>query len=371
MNAKHFNILVIAAAASLVTAGIVHSAYDTWSVETVSGEKLFQSFDKDASRVSSLMLRKGKDTFTFKKDDTGGWSIAERGGYPVDPKKVRALLVKLARAELVEAKTRDPKRFKLLDLGDPEKDGAGSMLVRMSESDGKVVGELVIGKERISAFGRGKSGSYVRRPGNDQTWLTNVDLKTSTSVSDWVQPVFYRMALGEMTSLTLDPPDGDPVKIVADPAKKETFKFQSIPDGKATKSGVDATVMMKALETLELTDVRKAADAKVPKDAVSISADLETTDAMKLRFKVLKIGENDRWLSIDVLEDGKKKDLAKKLTADLSGWQFKIADWRSRQMFKTAAEMFEDKPAPKVEPKPAPSAEPGKPPGHDPAAPKQ
>ena len=358
MNAKHFNILAIAAVASLVTAGIVHSAYDTWSVETVTGEKLFESFDDDASRVTSLMLRKGEDVFTFKKDDAGGWSIAERGGYAADPKKVRALLVKLARAELVEAKTRDPKRYQLLELGDPNKDGASSTLVRMSDNDGKVIGEVVIGKQRVSAFGRGKSGSYIRRPGNDQTWLTNVGLGTSTTVSDWVQPVFFRMALGEMSSLTLDPPDGEPVKIVADPAKKETFKFQSVPEDKKTKSGVDATVMIKALETLEMTDVRKAADAKVPKDAVTISADLETTDAMKLRFKVLKIGENDRWLSVDVLADGKKKDVAKKLKADLSGWQFKIADWRSRQMFKTTAEMFEDKPQPKPQPAAAPKADP-------------
>ena len=358
MNAKQFNILAIAAAVSLVTAGIVHSAYDTWSVETVTGEKLFEAFDDDASRVSSLMLRKGKDVFTFKKDDAGGWSITERGGYPADPKKVRELLVKLARAELVEAKTGDPKRYKLLDLGDPTKEDSGSTLVRMNDSGDKVVGEVVIGKERISAFGRGKSGSYVRRPGKDQTWLTNVGLKPSMTVSDWVQPVFFRMALGEMSSLTLDPPDGDPVKIVTDPAKKETFKFQAIPEGKKTKSGVDATVMIKAIETLEMTDVRKAASAKVPKDAVTISADLETTDAMKLRFKVLKIGENDRWLSIDVLDDGKKKDVAEKLKADLAGWQFKIADWRSRQMFKTAAEMFEDKPQPKPAPAAAPKADP-------------
>lgn len=351
MDTKHFNVLAIAAAVSLVTAGIVHSAYDTWSVETVTGEKLFASFDKDASRVASVMLQKGKETFTFKKDNKGGWSLTERGGYPVEPEKVRELLVKLARTELVEAKTRDPQRYALLELGDPAKDGAKSTLVRMGDDAGKTVGELVVGKKRASAFGRGKSGSYVRRPGDDQTWLANVELDASTSVSDWVKPVFFRMALGEMSNLTLDPPDGDSIKIVADPAKKDTFKFESIPTGKKPKAGVDATVMIKALETLEMTDVRQTAEAKVQKGTSSISAVLETTDAMKLQFKVLKVGENDRWLSIDVLAEGKKKDVAKKLKEELEGWQFKIADWRSRQVFKTTAEMFEDKPEPKPEPK--------------------
>ena len=93
--------------------------------------------------------------------------------------------------KLVEAKTRDPKRYDLLELGDPAKDDAKSTLLRLSDADGKAIGELIVGKRRVSAFGRGKTGSYVRRPGNDQTWLTNVELKTSFDVSDWVKPVFF------------------------------------------------------------------------------------------------------------------------------------------------------------------------------------
>ncbi|MGI9408656.1 MAG: DUF4340 domain-containing protein [Hyphomicrobiaceae bacterium] len=343
MNSKHFNILAIAAVVSLVTAGLVHSAYDTWTVETVGGEKLFPSFDRDAKQVSKVSLRKGKQAFTFAKKDDGNWVLSERGDYPVKSEQVRKLLVEIAQAELAEAKTRDPKRYDLLELGDPEKDGATSTRVTLSDKAGKKVGELVVGKRRVSAFGRGKTGSYVRRPGEEQTWLTNGEIRTTMDVSDWVEPVFFKMKLDRFKTLTLEPTGGDPVKVVIDDKKKDNFKFESIPDGKTTKKGIDATVMIKALETLEMTDVRKTPTAKPPKDAQTIPAVLETKDGMKLKFAVLKVGENDRWLSVDVLEDGKKADEAKKLRKALSGWQFKIADWRSRQVFKTAIEMFANK----------------------------
>lgn len=348
MDAKHFNVLAIAAVVSLVTAGIVHSAYDTWSTETVSGKKLFPAFGSDANQVGQLVLRKGKDTFTFDKTKDG-WTFAERGGYPVDAGKVRELLVRVARAELVEAKTRDPKRYNLLELGDPEKDDAKSTLVRLGDADGKAIGDFVVGKRRVSAFGRGKTGSYVRRPGDDQSWLTNVELKTSFDVSDWVEPVFFKMPAADITTLTLQTPDGGDVKLVVDDRKKNTFKFESVPQGKKLKSGIDASIIAKGLETLELTDVRKAADAKPAKGEQKIPVLLETKDGMKLRVAVLKIGEDERWVSVEVLEDGKSKDLAKDLRSRLGGWQFKIADWRARQVFKTAAEMFEAEPEKKSE----------------------
>ncbi len=369
MDAKHFNMLAIAAAVSLVTAGIVHSAYDTWTAEKVEGERLFPDFDNDAASITRVTLTKGKETFTFDKNKSGNWSFTERGGYPVDGKKVRELLVKIARAELVEAKTRDPKRYNLLELGDPKKKDAKASFVRLSNAADKTIAELIVGKRRASAFGAGKSGSYVRRPGNPQTWLTNTVIRVPFDVSDWVKPVFFQMPLDKVRSVQLTPPDGAPVTLVLEAAPQSAtkanakdkktanktkknelkpepkFKFAAVPEGKKAKKGVDATVMVKALETLEMTDVRKAAEAKVPKNAVRIPAIVETQDGLKLEAAVLKIGENDRWVSFKVLQDGKDKKFARQLKEKLAGWQFKIADWRSRQIFKTAAEMFENKPA--------------------------
>ena len=73
---------------------------------------------------------------------------------------------------------------------------------------------------------------------------------------------------------------------------------------------------------------------------------IETGKGMKLQAELVRIGENDRWLSFKVVEDGKDAKVAKSFREKLNGWQFKIADWRARQVFKIAGEMFEAKPAP-------------------------
>ncbi len=359
MDSKHLSILAIAAAVSLVTAGLVHSAYDTWTQEKLDGTLLFPQFDQAGATVDRVKLQQGEVTLTLTKDKAGGWSLLERGGYPVDGKKVRDLLVKVARAELVETKTRDPKRYDLLELGDPAKAGTTARLLRLSSAGGKVLGEVVVGKRRQSAFGAGKSGSYVRKPGDAQTWLSSSVIRLPMEVSDWVKPVFFQLPLDKIKAIKLSPPDGAPVDLVlaqntaADGGKQAKakdgkkpepkFRFASVPDGKTTKDGVDATVMVKALETLEMTDVRKAEGANVPNTASRIPVTVELKNGLKLEASVLKIGDDERWVSIKVLSDGSDTETANKLREKLHDWQFKIADWRSRQIFKTAAEMFEDK----------------------------
>lgn len=361
MDSKSFNILAIAAAVSLVTAGLVHSAYDTWSVENVSGEKLFPGFDKDANQVGQIAISQADKKLDFHKSN-GSWTIANRGGYPAKTESVQQLLVRIARAELVEAKTQDPERYGLLELEDPSGKDAQSVLISMRDGDAKAIGDLVVGKRRQSAFGAGRSGVYVRRPGNNQTWLTNVSIRPTFDVSDWVDPVFFKLGDSKVKSLMLQTPDGGDVTIVAGEAKKDdkkeaTYKFASIPDGKKLKKDIDASVIVKGLQTFEMTDVRKLADAKLPKDAIKIPAVIETENGMKLQAEVVRIGENERWLSFKVIEDGQDAKVAKSFRDKLDGWQFKIADWRSRQVFKTADEMFEAKPEPAaVKPKGADGA---------------
>ncbi len=156
MDSKTFNILAISAAISLVTAGIVHSAYDTWTPEKIEGEKLLPDFERYADNIANVTLQKGETTLTLIKAKNGKWSLSERDSYPVLRNKVRGLLGQVARTELVEAKTRDPKRYNLLELGDPAEKNAVSKRIKLSDASGRVLSELVIGKQRLSAFGSGK-----------------------------------------------------------------------------------------------------------------------------------------------------------------------------------------------------------------------
>ena len=173
------------------------------------------------------------------------------------------------------------------------------------------------------------------------------------------------MPLDKVSAVTLTPPDGKAVRLVLEAPEKKVdsaaskdvddkktatkpaepkFEFSSIPEGKKLKDRVDATQMIKTLETLDLKDVRKAGGVEAPKDAEIFQALVETKDEMQLDMTVLKSGKSDRWLTIKVRSDGKDAEAAKTIKAKVEGWEFKIPDWRSEQIFKTSADMFEDQP---------------------------
>jgi len=368
VDSKHFNILAISAFISFVTAGLVHSAYNTWTPEKIAGEKLLPDFEGYANNIANVVLQSGETTLTLTRAKDGTWGLAERGSYPVVRNKVRSFLGQVAKAELVEAKTRDPKRYNLLELDDPAGKDASSKLIKLSDAKGNVFSELVIGKQRYSAFGSGKSGSYARRAGNNQTWLTNVAIQVPLKVADWVEPAFFKMSMDKVSSMTLTPPDGPEVRVVLETPEKKAdsaenkdtgdktktagaepkskpaeikFKFAAIPEGQKLKDDVDATQIVRALETLELTDVRKAGSVAAPKDAETLKALVETKDAMQLDMAVVKTGESERWLTIAVRADGKDAEAAKQMKARVEGWEFKIPNWRSGQIFKTSVELFD------------------------------
>lgn len=368
MEPKHFNLLAVAAVVSLVAAGVVHSASNDWSTEKVDGQKLFPDLGASADRVGSIVVQKGKDKLTFEKQGKG-WAVKERSDYPVNVSKIRQLLVELETAELVEPKTRVKERYELLELGDPTKEGANSTLVALDDAKGKSIAQVVIGKRKVAAFGTGNAGTYVRQPGNPQTWLANANVRAPTDVSDWVDPVFFRIDPKTIKSLSITAPKAQIFEIIVDEVKKGTFKFTAVPDHHKLKSGVSATNMVTALKTLELLDVHKI--DKLPAGDGIFAAMLETMDGMKIDFRV-RPEKTDRWISLAVVADGKDKKAADAVRAATKGWEFKIASWRARQTFKEPKELFEPVKAPepkKVEPqsptpaapaaaKPAPSAAP-------------
>jgi len=356
MEPKHFNMLAVAAVVSFIAAGVVHGAYNDWSREVVTGKKLFPSLDKNANLVGRIALQKGASVLTLQKKGSG-WTLLERAGYPVNGAKVRQLLIDLLSAELVEPKTHVPERYKLLDLEDPAKAGAKSTRVRLSKEKGKVIAEVVLGKRRMGAFGTGKAGTYVRRTDNPQAWLSNVDVRASMDVSDWVDPVFFRLDPNKVISLKFQPPGGVEYSVVADAKKKGTFKIAPLPAGLKLKKGAAPTAMITSMRTLELTDVRKL--EKTPAGKAVTPTLLEMASGMKLEIRVLR-GKTDRWISFRVVEDGKAKAAAKKIRSKLEGWEFKVADWRLRQTFKEPKDLFAvlKKPAPKLSPKTVPTVAP-------------
>ena len=276
MKPMHFVVLAILAAVSTALAITSYAANNTWSPGRVSGARMFPALASNAGTVAAIELRQGPNVLTLEKAEGGHWRLKERGGYPVPADKVRTLMVSLAEADLVEAKTRVADRYGLIDLEEPTGAGAKSRSVRLLDAKGSVLAEAVVGKKRSDAFGFGKSGTYVRKPGDAQTWLANADLDVSADLKDWVKTDVFQIDSSKVSRVTVEMPGEQPLKIERNADKKLTVA--GIPQGQKLKDEGTADSIARAAAYIDFDDVRKQTSSAAPKDVSTIK--LETDNGL-------------------------------------------------------------------------------------------
>ena len=336
MKPKHFVILAILAAVSTAIAITSYAANNTWSPGQVSGARMFPALAANAGAVAAIELRQGPKVLTLEKAEGGPWRLKERGGYPVPADKLRTLMVALAEADLVEAKTRVADRYGLIDLEEPTGAGAKSRSVRLLDAKGSVLAEAVVGKKRGDAFGFGKSGTYVRKPGDAQSWLANADLDVSADLKDWVKTDVFQTDSSKVARVTVELPGEQPLKIERNADKKLTVA--GIPQGQKLKEEGTADSITRAAANIDFDDVRKQTSNAAAKDVSTIK--LGTDNGLTATLRLRKDGDA-QWLSVTAAGEGDAKKAADEITARTAGWEYQLSSNKVTSLLKRRADLFE------------------------------
>lgn len=338
MSPKTFTSLAIATVASLLLAAVIHSSANSWTPGAASGDKLLPALPRDAARAQVLTILQGDKSIVIEKKGND-WSLKDRGGYAASTEKVRSLLLRLSNAEIVDAKTRNPERHKMLELDDPKAKDAKARQIIVADDKGKALVDLVVGKRSSEQLGTGKGGTYVRRPGQNETWLVNVELDPTPLVPFWVDSTMFETHVGKAKGVTVEIPGEAPVEVAKAEGGTATWTVANIPEGMKLKYQFAADDMLNAFSRMELEDVRRA---------VAIAADVKPTGVSTFRDdKGLQIvatmygtGE-DRWLKIVAKGEGDAKAEADAINAKVKDWDYKIGSWKLDQMFKKADDLYE------------------------------
>lgn len=338
MRPRSFAALAVVTVVAVAIAIATYAAQNRWSQAKVSGAGLFPGLAAQASRIARIELKQGDKTLTLARDKEG-WSVADRGGYPAKTGAVRALLVKLAEAELVEGKTRNKDRYALLELEDPAAKDAKSRLLRLLDDKGVVIAEAIVGKKRFDAFGGSKSGTYVRKLDDAQTWLSNADLTVSVAVRDWVQASVLDVPAAKIGKVTVEIAGEEPLVIARDAADATKYALVGMPEGKKLKEGAGIDGIVRAAGNIELEDVRKSAAAAAPAGDVSV-AKIEADGGLAVTVRLRKEGE-DTWVSLEATGgDGDAKKTADEITKRTQGWEFKVPAYKAQSILKRRADLF-------------------------------
>jgi hypothetical protein len=337
MKPKPFAALAVATVACLVLAITTYAAQNRWAQAAVSGTALFPALAAQAGTVAKIELKQGDKAIVLARSKDG-WALTDRAAYPAKAEAVRGLIVKLAQAELVEAKTRNKDRYALLELEDPGGKDAKSRSVRLLDDKGTVLADAVVGKKRYDAFGASKSGTYVRKPNDAQTWLSNADLDVAVAARTWVQPTVLDLPVAKISKATVEIPGEQPLTIERDATDASKYSIAAMPEGKKLKAGAGPDSIVRAAGNIEMEDVRKSEGAPGT-DAGTVK--LEGDGGLGVTLKLRKDGE-DTWVSFDASgSDGDAKKTADEVNARGKGWEFKVPAYKAQSILKRRDELFE------------------------------
>ncbi len=162
MTPRTVSILLLAAIVSVAAAAYGVSTRVDYQSTNFKGERLFPGLLENAGDVSVMTLQQRGETSTFVRDGES-WSLKESGGYPVHANLVNKVIFGLSNMELLEPKTKNPDRFKDLNLGDPTQKDTSGHHVTLKNADGNVLAELIIGSANFFLPETTTGGMYVRR----------------------------------------------------------------------------------------------------------------------------------------------------------------------------------------------------------------
>jgi hypothetical protein len=185
-----------------------------------------------------------------------GWVLLERDGYPADTGKLRELLLRLAEARRIEAKTANPElhdRLGVESIRDPEASG-----VQVAIEGGPAPMQLVVGYNRTQG-----TGSYLREADSDQSWLVDRNIAVERKTENWLQRELLDIEAARIARVEIRPAQGAPILIERSAEAAGDFRLLDLPSGRVPASEFVADASAGLLSSLRIDDVRRA-DALEP-----------------------------------------------------------------------------------------------------------
>ena len=330
MNAATLRFLGIVVLVLVAALLLVESGDDSELPE--SGTRLMPEFRAVANDVDRLVVtRAGKPPLEIARQEDG-WRVPDRDGYPADIAHVRNVLLAMADAAVVEAKTANPEFHSQLGVDAPTGELSKGVLITASA-----------GEQRFEViFGNAAQGSYryARIASEDQSWLIDQNPDIPTDVGDWLDANIIDIDSSDVRSVTISHPDADTIAVSKAAREDVNFEVADIPEGRELSYSTVANGIGGALNDLDLDDVRRAAEA----DETAVVTVFETFDGVKITATTVK-SDDGNWVGFAVEATGDDADRAAEIGARVHGWQYRIADYKANLLTRRWDDILKALPA--------------------------
>lgn len=255
------------------------------AAQAKAGAPLLESLRGHVNDVARVRVTTADEVYTLERRDAG-WGLLEKGGYPVDVDKVKALVVGLSELALVEEKTANPALFARLGVQDPGTTAdTPSRRVELMDASGTVLADLVVGRE-VLARGAGDPHLYVRRPDGGPALEVQGRVRVDDASSALLDREIAKLERKRVARVTVTHPDGEVLRVERPTADTADFTVADLPEGAELSWPGVAGGVAGALEYLNLEDVRPG-DAAFDA-AAAVRTRFETFDGLVVTTESLE-----------------------------------------------------------------------------------
>ena len=326
----------ITAAAVVAAAIAVSTQSDTISL-TAGTEPAFPKLAKAVNDVAKIEIKNAKGSFSITRDGDN-WGMDQKEGYRVEFEKVKSAIVNLSQFKLIERKTSDPDRYGRLEVDTPNSPESKGRDITLKDAEGNLLAAAVIGKLNPNLFGSGGAGTYIRREGDEASWLARGQVELGEEPNNWMVRQIVNYGQEKIKRTVIIHPDGKQFAIFKASEKDKNFVLENIPQGRKMKNPDEANPLGGVMWRMMFDDVKKAEKQEWP-DKPWI-AYYTAWDGFTVKIETAKIGE-DYWGRFSATIDDAVTDVAKRKAAEqtvkeinerTAGWSYMLTAGDSEKL---------------------------------------
>ncbi len=328
---------------------------------------LFPDLYSQLSDINKIKVSSNQEEFTIVRDGED-WYVQERWNYPADFNLAKRTLIDLADAKILETKTDKPEQYGVLGVDGMEEGGETVHLTLLNDDD--TVAGLLLGRERELGQTGGPRQFYVRRAGEERSWLAEGYLNINPLMLNWVNSEVITVARERIAQVNIIQPNGTTATLI-NLGQKDKFGTPESRDKTVFKYAQLGYDIAGTLFQLRMEDVQPLSGFSRGKAEI-VTAEFITFDGLKvvtetsfdiesgLYFTTFKAEFTPENISnapkdiaaLNVLKDEQQvKQEVADLNRRLSNWVYRFGGFVGTNLMRAKADMVTE--ADKVIPMPA------------------
>ncbi len=345
MSPRSFVILLIVTAIALVAAiALAVRPNISSATRTAAAEPVFSALSQRRGDVAKVEVQTPRYTTTFEYRD-GTWVDAQQGDYPAQDNAVADVVNSLTAMTTVEAKTADPEWYQYVMVGDPATTPpTANAHVIVSTANGEVLADAIIGNQSVSmSAAQGQGGTFVRRAGEDQSWLVDGVVAIPPGLNNWFAPI-VNVPGPDVTSIAILNGDRTVFEVRKTDPSTGLYELVALDDSQGPSASV---ANLDPIRDLASGIVNVTFEGARPLDSVDLATAARTvrfTTAAGLQLDVTVVeADGETWavFKASAAEGSAAADQAAQITAATEHWAFRLEPTRVARLGHAVSELIQ------------------------------